>query len=152
MSIINNRVTLFIFQWIIGLVFIYASLHKIVETQGFAQDIQNYRLLPYSMTHIAAMILPWLEFLAGLFLIINTMVRESTLISAFLLAIFIMALVSALLRGLNIDCGCFTLAGDLQYADAYAARLGMVTAIGRNVLLFAMSLAVLLFSPERPCN
>ncbi len=93
---------------ILAAVFIYAGGVKILDPRGFAVNIDNYQILPYILVVLMAIILPWVEVLAGLALLIGKWLRGSALIFMVLNAIFIIAIASALARGLNIDCGCFT--------------------------------------------
>ncbi|MBD3375061.1 DoxX family membrane protein [candidate division KSB1 bacterium] len=93
---------------ILAAVFIYAGVVKILDPRGFAISIDNYQMLPYILVVLMAIILPWIEVLAGLALLIGKWIRGSALIFMVLNTVFIIALASALARGLNIDCGCFT--------------------------------------------
>ena len=93
---------------ILGAIFVYASLDKIANPQAFADIINNYRVLPVQLVNPLAIFLPWLEFITGLFLISGKWVKGSLLIYSTLLVIFIIALSQALIRGLDISCGCFS--------------------------------------------
>jgi putative oxidoreductase len=92
---------------LLGGVFLYAGLSKSRDITGFAGDIAAYRILPYQWNYLAAATLPYVEFMAGLLLLINRRVRPATLLIALLTIGFIAALASVLYRGLEIDCGCF---------------------------------------------
>ncbi len=96
---------------IVGGIFIYASLDKLQHPQAFAQAISHYRLVPFNLLHPFAMLLPVLEFLAGLALILGIKQRGAVLITAVLNLVFILAIASALSRGLDISCGCFNTDG-----------------------------------------
>jgi uncharacterized membrane protein YphA (DoxX/SURF4 family) len=91
----------------VGFVFIYAGWEKIVYPADFAVAIQNYQIIPSSMTNLVAIFLPWLEFYCGLILIFGFWHRAGAVILSTLLIIFIFALLSVFIRGLDIDCGCF---------------------------------------------
>ncbi|MGH2575771.1 MAG: MauE/DoxX family redox-associated membrane protein [Ignavibacteria bacterium] len=93
---------------ILGILFIYASLDKIASMSDFAKVIHNYRLLPVSLENLFAIFLPWIEFITGMFLIVGKFSKGSLLIYSSLLVIFIIALFQAQLRGLDINCGCFS--------------------------------------------
>ena len=54
---------------VLGGIFIYASLDKIVHPRAFAEIIYNYQILPGSLINLSAVILPWLELFLGLLLI-----------------------------------------------------------------------------------
>jgi putative oxidoreductase len=110
-KIFSNKYLVFAVRLILGVVFIYASLEKIQNPAGFAQAIYNYRMVPVPLINMMAVLLPWLELLCGVLIIVGVFVRGSALLIGAMLAVFIVALSSALLRGLDISCGCFTLEG-----------------------------------------
>jgi len=91
----------------LGGLFLYAGLSKAGDVTAFARDVANYRILPYSWNYLVAAILPYVEFLAGLLLVAGRRVRPAALVAGALSAVFILALGSVVLRGLDIDCGCF---------------------------------------------
>jgi len=93
---------------VLGSVFMYASFDKMANPEAFAKIIDNYHLLPYQLVNPLAIFLPWLELITGLLLITGKWVKGSLLIYNVLLVIFIIALVQALIRGLDISCGCFS--------------------------------------------
>ncbi|MBC8377327.1 MAG: DoxX family membrane protein [FCB group bacterium] len=93
----------------LGLLFIYASLDKIWNPGLFAKSIANYRLLPLPLLHISAIILPWLELVCGVALVINRYQRAAYILIGSLLLVFILAITSAMARGLDFNCGCFSM-------------------------------------------
>ncbi len=95
----------------LGLLFIYASLDKIWHPGLFAKSIANYRLLPLPLLHISAIVLPWLEMVSGIALLLNLYGRAANIIIAGLLGIFIIAIAAAMIRGLDFNCGCFSVDG-----------------------------------------
>lgn len=94
---------------VLGGTFLYASLDKIADPAAFAEAIANYHLLPPSTQGFVAAILPWVEALAGGLLLIGLMTAGASLVVAALSATFALAITSALWRGLDVSCGCFTL-------------------------------------------
>jgi len=92
---------------IVGGVFIFASLDKLQNPGAFALVIHHYRLVPYSLLHAFAMFLPILELITGLALVLGIRQRGAALITALMNIMFIAAISSALVRGLDISCGCF---------------------------------------------
>jgi len=110
-TVLSNKYLVLAARLILGAVFIYASLEKIQNPAGFAQAIYNYRMVPESLINIMAIVLPWLELICGVLIIVGVFVRGSALLIGAMLAVFIVALSSAILRGLDISCGCFTLEG-----------------------------------------
>lgn len=92
---------------LLGGLFVYAGVVKALDPAGFAGEIANYQILPYRLNFLVACTLPFVELLAGLLLIINRKVRAASLVIGGLNLVFIVALSSLLVRGLDIDCGCF---------------------------------------------
>ena len=92
---------------LLGGIFIYAGVLKGQDPVAFAGQVANYQLLPYAWNYLVAAILPYLEILCGSLLILNRWVRPATLILGVLNLVFIVALSSLLVRGIDIDCGCF---------------------------------------------
>jgi uncharacterized membrane protein YphA (DoxX/SURF4 family) len=104
---IRNRPLLLVFRIVLGGLFIYAGVVKVVDPLGFAQDIRNYRLVGQALSFVAAVVLPWLEILAGAFLIAGVWKRGAALVITGLLVFFIILTVVTMARGLDVDCGCF---------------------------------------------
>ena len=94
-------------EFIIGGVFIYAGAIKALDPIRFANDIDNYKILPWAIGVHLAFYLPWLEILCGLALIARRLYLGGLSILAALISIFIVATVVAKVRGLDITCGCF---------------------------------------------
>lgn len=96
----------------LGALFIYAAVGKILQPTEFAREVDNYRLLPYGAVVLTAVVLPWLELLCGVGLIVRRWARGSALLVVIMLGVFTATLVSALVRGLDISCGCFALSAE----------------------------------------
>jgi uncharacterized membrane protein YphA (DoxX/SURF4 family) len=94
-------------QIALGAIFVIAALPKIADPPSFAHMIYNYRLVPGSLINISALIMPWVEVLAGLALILGVWKSAARNVVAALLAIFIIAISINLGRDNAIDCGCF---------------------------------------------
>ena len=96
-----------ILDLIVGGVFVYAGVLKILDPVQFANDIDNYKTLPWSVSARLAFYLPWLEILCGLALVFRFLYRGGLSILTALILIFIGATIAAKMRGLDITCGCF---------------------------------------------
>lgn len=90
-----------------GALLIYASYDKLLDPQPFADAIDEYRILPLALVDVTAVVLPWIELVAGLCLITGLGTPGAGLVTAALAAVYCGAIASALLRGLEIGCGCF---------------------------------------------
>jgi len=105
---LRKGIPLLISRLILGGVFVYASLDKILHPSAFAEVVYNYQILPEGLVNLTAIVLPWIELLIGLSLILGVWLHGSILICNLLLLVFFSTLVFNMARGLDIDCGCFT--------------------------------------------
>jgi len=94
---------------ILGFLFLFAAIHKIFEPSKFAVVIYNYRVLPVELLNLVAIIVPWIEILVGMALLIGVWVEAAALVLNSMTLFFIVLIISAIARGLNIECGCFSL-------------------------------------------
>jgi putative oxidoreductase len=113
--------------WVLGGVFVYAGISKILDPAQLAAQIRNYQLAPWWLIHPAALVLPWVEILAGLLLILGIWAIEATLVLGGLLALFMVAIGWAMHLGLDIECGCF--AGHTKVGFARLAEDGGLLAV-----------------------
>jgi len=91
----------------LGALFLWAAAAKLPDMSAFAQDVANYRIVPAVLVPWVAAAVVGIEFLAGVALMSGAMARPAALVAAFLLVAFIGFLVQALLRGIDLRCGCF---------------------------------------------
>lgn len=90
-----------------GAVFVYAGVLKVRDPLEFANDIQNYHFLPWTVGVRLAFYLPWLEILGGLALIFHRFFAGALAITGALMLGFIGATIWAKAQGINVACGCF---------------------------------------------
>jgi hypothetical protein len=123
-------------QFVLAAVFVVAGVGKIMDPPGFAHEIHNYGLVPGVAINVLAIVLPWIEVVAGLALFVGLARRSAARIFGVLLLVFIGALSINLVRGRPVDCGCF---GGPRVPKTDAERLGdMRVGIARDIglLLF----------------
>jgi putative oxidoreductase len=96
-----------ILDLIVGGIFIYAGVIKALDPVQFANDIDNYKTLPWFISVRLAFYLPWLEIFCGLAVVFRFLYRGGLSILTALIAVFIAATIAAKMRGLDITCGCF---------------------------------------------
>ncbi len=140
---LRNKHVLTIFRWILGVVFIYTSIPKIIDSGAFLVSIQNYRILPHVLAQILAVVLPWTEFIAGFLLITRIKIRIGSLLISGMLCMFIIAIGSVIIRKINIDCGC-QLPESITFFDD--ANLNLIVRFFEDIILLAMSISVLKFT------
>ncbi len=104
---VKNRAVLLVFRIVLGGLFVYAGISKAQAPLDFAQNIRNYQVVGQTLAFAAALILPWLEILAGAFLVAGIWKRGAALAISALLVFFIVLTAVTMARGLDVDCGCF---------------------------------------------
>jgi uncharacterized membrane protein YphA (DoxX/SURF4 family) len=98
----------------VGGLLLYAGVVKLGDMSAVADDVSHYKILPEAVHNIFGIMLPWNEVVIGLMLLLGLWTRAVSLLSAALFMIFIIAVTQALLRGIDIRCGCFGKAGSAQ--------------------------------------
>jgi uncharacterized membrane protein YphA (DoxX/SURF4 family) len=129
--ILTHRVTLRLVGLGLGATFVYASLDKVAHPDRFADVVHDYELLPMFLINAFALGMPWVEMTAGAALILGVWRRGAGLLLAALSLAFMVAIASAELRGLEVECGCFGVSG-LSATEAswglFARDVGLVLA------------------------
>jgi uncharacterized membrane protein YphA (DoxX/SURF4 family) len=105
-------------RYVVGTVFLMAGVSKIVNLRDFESQVLLHSNFPhllasfipngqlsFRIAQLAVVLLPWLELICGLCLIFKWAVRESALIAALLLSLFI---VYSLANPAE-ECHCFFL-------------------------------------------
>ncbi len=115
-------------------VFLYAGYLKGSDPVAFAGQVAAYQVLPYAFNYLVAAMLPFVELLCGVFLLLNQRVRPALLVLFGLNSVFMIALVSLLLRGLDIDCGCFHPAG--EEGTGTSPQMALLRDLGLMVAIF----------------
>jgi uncharacterized membrane protein YphA (DoxX/SURF4 family) len=118
---------------LLGGIFVYASVDKILHPAAFAKIVYNYQILPGQLINITAIVLPWLELLLGVCLICAIWLPGSLFLGNLLLITFFSALLFNVARGLDINCGCFSTSAQDPAGTSvawYIVRDGMFLLLG----------------------
>jgi uncharacterized membrane protein YphA (DoxX/SURF4 family) len=135
----------------LGLIFIISASGKFVGPKGFLRAVAEYRLLPEPFVALVAASLPGVELLTGLLLVMGLIAgwrvlrlyaRAAALIAALMLVAFIVVLSVNLLRGIEMDCGCFDLLGD--YIPFFKSKKADWGTVLRDVWMLVLAIPVLL--------
>tara|TARA_Y100000996_G_scaffold258271_1_gene203366 strand:- start:2207 stop:2662 length:456 start_codon:yes stop_codon:yes gene_type:complete len=135
-KLIFNQKSILLIRLIMGIVFIYASYSKIIDPLSFSQNIHNYGVTPLFIENIIALTLPWVELFIGLGLILNIKYDACLDIAIFLMALFIILISQAYLRGKSIDCGCFS--NDLSAQEWGEKRWSMLKRIFEDIVFLIL--------------
>lgn len=115
---------------VVAALFLMAGASKLGDPARFAVEIGHYRLVPPPVGGLLAVYLPWLEIALGFGLCAPGWRAEARVLAIGLLAVFCAALVGALVRGLDIRCGCF--------GGAAGGGMSAAWALARNGALIAL--------------
>ena len=138
--LLRSRVVAWLIRLFLGGFYVLAGGLKVGDPGKFAEAVSNYRLLPHEAINLVAIMLPWIEVAAGVFLIFGLWLKASAWLINAMTVMFIAAISSAVARGLNVECGCFGTVG--------GRRVGL-TAIAEDVGLLLLGLwLVRLTSPR----
>ena len=113
---------------LIGALLVVAGALKVGHFDELAASIAGFRILPQQAIAPLAVLLPFLEIGVGLYLLAGLFTRAAAALSSLLFAIYAAAIVSALLRRLPVNCGCFGPA-DRAQADWPHAAMDVVLAL-----------------------
>ena len=126
-------------RFILGVVFIYASLDKIADPVAFSSNIDNYHISPIAINNLVALILPWVELIIGLSLITGVFLDGATVLTIGLLVFFIFIITQAYMRGISLHCGCFKTAVDPGLGDL---KQDMLWRIFEDILFLGLAIIV----------
>ncbi len=104
-----------------------SAISKLAAPQRFANDVQQYRILPRPSAAAFGYALPYLELIVALLLLTGFYANWAALAVAIMLVSFMIAVGVAMVRKFNLSCSCFGL--------LYRERVGWSTQIRDGVLL-----------------
>jgi uncharacterized membrane protein YphA (DoxX/SURF4 family) len=102
---------------ILGGVLLVAGGLKVTSPAVSARAVRAFQILPYDFAGYVGYALPVVEISVGLLLVVGLFTRASAVVGGLLMLAFIVGIISAWTRGLNIDCGCFGGGGTIGAAQ-----------------------------------
>lgn len=126
----------------LGILFLYASVDKILNPFPFSDTVFNYHILPEFSVNLFALWLPVAEFVVGLFLIAGIWSKAASGLVFAMLCMFLIAIIQGVARGIDTHCGCFTQGGEGSPISSFT--------ILRDVTFLAISGLSLWIETERP--
>ncbi|HUG12487.1 MAG TPA: MauE/DoxX family redox-associated membrane protein [Opitutaceae bacterium] len=121
---------------VLAFLFTWAAITKISDPRAFQDAIASYHLLPWLPAAIVTVWMPWLELTLAVALWIPRLGRTAAGMLVALCSVFLVALLQAWFRGIDITCGCF---GD----SSVVSGMAYLPYVGRDLGL--VSLAVVLW-------
>jgi hypothetical protein len=95
-------------RWLLGAVLVAAGGFKAAHPVEFHADLVAYGIgLPDAWLRGTAVMLPWLEVVAGIALGVDLWPETIRFVGVGLSAVFVAVLAQAMVRGLEVRCGCF---------------------------------------------
>ena len=91
----------------LGLVVLWAGAVTAFDPDASISAVAGYRLLPGWAEEAVGLTLPWAEVALGILLVLGIATRATAVATGVLLTGFLVAMISARARGLQISCGCF---------------------------------------------
>jgi uncharacterized membrane protein YphA (DoxX/SURF4 family) len=122
----------------LGGLFLWAASSKVPDMAAFAESVANYRLLPAALVPAVSAAVIGIEIAVGALLVSGRLARGAALVAAALLGVFTLGLAQALLRGIDLRCGCF---GGTEDATWWTVL--------RDLAMFAGAAVVLARGPGR---
>lgn len=102
---------------ILGVVLLVSGGLKVTSPAVSARAVRAFQILPYDFAGYVGYALPVVEILVGLLLVTGLLTRASAVVGGLLMLAFLVGIISAWIRGLSIDCGCFGGGGTIGAAE-----------------------------------
>ncbi len=118
-----------LFCVLFGAVFVWSGWVKVQNPALFLLDVRSFDLLGDPYAAWLALALPWMEIFAGLAVITGLGRAGGLLVLNGLLVVFLVAILQAWVRGIDLKCGCF---------GASDATSNYVELILRDIVLLAV--------------
>tara|TARA_B100000900_G_scaffold279029_1_gene238640 strand:+ start:1351 stop:1782 length:432 start_codon:yes stop_codon:yes gene_type:complete len=113
---------------IVGAVFLWSGIAKLLDPSAFLSAILTYEVFSYKVSVIASLGVPYLELCVGACLVFRVIIVGARLLAVVLLVLFIILLSQAAMRGLDVDCGCFG-------SSTKSSESGFFWPIARDVIM-----------------
>jgi len=138
-----TRLSAWLLKVALAALLLYAGWAKLADPAAFAEEIRNYRFFAEAAP-LMATVLPGIEVVLGVVLLVAPLgsgwLQAAAITCAGLMLLFTVAVTQVVIRGIDIECGCF------------GGNAGAVTGwtILRDVALLAAALALAWLGRPQP--
>lgn len=122
-----RRAIVVVLRVLLAAVFLGAAIPKVMDPASFAEDVDNYRMLPDLLIGPVAVALPAVEILIAAALLTGIHAAGAALLAGTLLVGFAAAMVQSMVRGIDLDCGCFGAVAEMRVSGLTVARNVVLT-------------------------
>ncbi|OPZ67591.1 MAG: Methylamine utilization protein MauE [Verrucomicrobia bacterium ADurb.Bin474] len=91
----------------LGGIFVYSGMIKLADPDALFKDILAYRIIGPELAYPMTFFLPAYELVCGVALLIPKLRHSALLWISLMLLVFMLAILSAWVRGIDVSCGCF---------------------------------------------
>lgn len=126
---------------VVAVFFGVAAQVKLVDPEAFLTSLLTYEVFPYPVAAGLALFAPILEIVVAFCLATGVLRKGAVLLTVGMLALFIALVAQGLLRGLEMDCGCFG-------SNVLSSTTDYLLKIGQNVMLLAAVLLARFFEAK----
>ena len=138
-QLLTSPLFVFFLRFSLAGLFIFSAWDKVLNPEAFAIAVRGYDLVPVQFSNLFALFVAWSEMIAAIMLLLGIFTRYAATAIFLLLLMFIVAITTTIVRGLTIDCGCFSNEGGSQTH---------YTLIIRNLFLMTGALIVILYDRD----
>ena len=130
---------LFLARIFVGIIFAYSGFTKLMEpVENFQGGMAAYQVIPYAVIPFLAHVIPWIEFIFGVFLILGYLPRLCAIVLAGMSWSFVLLILTTrfLTGSLPADCGCFGEGSLIHLKPAQVLAMDIInTLIGIRLIL-----------------
>ncbi len=114
-------------RWLLGGGLILSSVLHLTNPYRFVESVGNYRIVAGTFAVLVGSYLPFIQLVCGISLICGIFTRGANIVAVALAVTFCFAQASVLVRGLDIECGCFgTYSSDVGFTSLISAAAMLI--------------------------
>jgi len=127
-AIFQSKYPAVVLRLLIGIIFVFSGVTKLPMHSQFVTIVESYHILPQALATAYALALPWVELLAGSYLLLGVQIRPSSLVSLLLALSFLVANISSAVSGESFCGSCFGEAIILPILQALVLDIAIIIA------------------------